>query len=192
MLINLRTNRVPVPFMGGKILARGVMTETLYRLVDDIERMTTIDFFGGSGLLSQWCIEAGFKHVVWNDFDDYQGRIRYYLTDRYRNYINWARDYLYEELKIENGVRVHDPHAEPIRQRLLEEFKWAEETASRNRPHITCSCVVLGSHARPLPPILGRFQSVESIPISIKEDGDHWRTDGVIEPNWSAATIGSF
>lgn len=46
--------------------------------------MTVIDFFGGSGLLSQWCIEAGFKHVVWNDFDDYQGRIRYYMTDRYR------------------------------------------------------------------------------------------------------------
>lgn len=127
MLINLQSNRVPVPFMGGKILARGVMTETLYRLVDDLDRMTAIDFFGGSGLLSQWCIEAGFKHVVWNDFDDYQGRIRYYMTDRYRNYINWARDFLYEELKIENGVRVHDPHAEPIRQRLLEEFKWAEE-----------------------------------------------------------------
>lgn len=113
--------------MGGKILARGVMTETLYRLVGDLDRMTAIDFFGGSGLLSQWCLEAGIKHVVWNDFDDYQGRIRYYLTDRYRNYINWARDYLYEELKIENGVRVRDPHAEPIRQRLLEEFKWAEE-----------------------------------------------------------------
>lgn len=79
--------------MGGKILARGVMTETLYRLVDDLDRMTAIDFFGGSGLLSQWCLEVGIKHVVWNDFDDYQGRIRYYLTDRYRNYINWARDY---------------------------------------------------------------------------------------------------
>ena len=103
MLINLRTNRAPVPFMGGEILARGVMTETLYRLVDDIDRMTAIDFFGRSGLLSQWCLEAGFKHVVWNDFDDYQGRIRYYMTDRYRNYINWTRDYLYEELKIENG-----------------------------------------------------------------------------------------
>lgn len=24
-------------------------------------------------------------------------------------------------------MRVHDPHAEPIRQRLLDEFKWAEE-----------------------------------------------------------------
>lgn len=44
MLINLRTNRVPVPFMGGKILARGVMTETLYRLEDDLDRMTAIDF----------------------------------------------------------------------------------------------------------------------------------------------------
>ena len=52
MLINLRTNRVPVPFMGGKILARGAMTETLYRLEDDLDRMTAIDFFGGSGLLS--------------------------------------------------------------------------------------------------------------------------------------------
>lgn len=87
MLINLQTKKIPVPFMGGKILARGVMTETLYRL-DDVERMTAIDFFGGSGLLSQWCIEAGFGHVVWNDFDDYQGRIRYYMSDRYRNYLN--------------------------------------------------------------------------------------------------------
>lgn len=44
MLINLQTKKIPVPFMGGKILARGVMTETLYRLVDDIDRMTAIDF----------------------------------------------------------------------------------------------------------------------------------------------------
>ena len=48
MLINIRTNRVPVPFMGGKILARGVMSETLYRLVDDLDRMTAIDFFSAA------------------------------------------------------------------------------------------------------------------------------------------------
>lgn len=125
--------------MGGKILARGVMTETLYRLVDDLDRMTAIDFFGGSGLLSQWCLEAGIKHVVWNDFDVHQGRIRYYMTDRYRNYINWARDYLYEELKIENGVRVPDQYAEPIRQRLLEEFKWAEENGFEESSVYHCS-----------------------------------------------------
>lgn len=95
MLINLQTKKIPVPFMGGKILARGVMTETLYRL-DDVESMHAIDFFGGSGLLSQWCIEAGFDHVVWNDFDDYKGRIRYYMSDRYRDYLNWAARYLYE------------------------------------------------------------------------------------------------
>lgn len=64
MLINLRTNRVPVPFMGGKILARGVMTETLYRLEDDLDRMTAIDFsaaavsfLNGALMLdsSTWC-----------------------------------------------------------------------------------------------------------------------------------------
>ena len=129
MLINLQTKKIPVPFMGGKILARPTLTEVLYILGcrEELSEMTVIDFFGGSGLLSQWCIEAGFKHVVWNDFDDYQGRIRYYMTDRYRDYVNWAARYLYEELKIEQRTRVHDPHAEPIRQRLLEEFRWAEE-----------------------------------------------------------------
>lgn len=59
MLINLQTKKIPVPFMGGKILARPTMTEVLYIL-------------GCREELSQWCIEAGFKHVVWNDFDDYQ------------------------------------------------------------------------------------------------------------------------
>lgn len=129
MLINLQTKKIPVPFMGRKILARSVMTEVLYILGcrEEISEMTVIDFFGGSGLLSQWCIEAGFKHVVWNDFDDYQGRVRYYMSDRYKDYVNWSARYLYEENGIEQYVRVPDPIAEPIRQRLLEEFRWAEE-----------------------------------------------------------------
>lgn len=66
MLINLQTKKIPVPFMGGKILARPTLTEVLYILGcrEELSEMTVIDFFGGSGLLSQWCIEAGFKHVV--------------------------------------------------------------------------------------------------------------------------------
>ena len=54
MLINLQTKRVPVPFMGGKILAKSLMTEVLYILgcMKELSEMTAIDFFGGSGLLS--------------------------------------------------------------------------------------------------------------------------------------------
>lgn len=32
MLINLQTKKIPVPFMGGKILARPTLTEVLYIL----------------------------------------------------------------------------------------------------------------------------------------------------------------
>lgn len=47
MLINLQTKKIPVPFMGGKILVRGVMTEVLYILGcrQGLSEMTVIDFF---------------------------------------------------------------------------------------------------------------------------------------------------
>lgn len=50
--------------------------------------MNFIDFFGGSGLLSQWALEAGFREVVYNDFDDYLGRIRYFNSPRHIEYLN--------------------------------------------------------------------------------------------------------
>lgn len=50
MLINLRTNRVPVPFMGGKILARGVMTR--FPDFQTMEfTMKTVDFSTGENKL---------------------------------------------------------------------------------------------------------------------------------------------
>lgn len=140
------------------------MTETLYRLVDDLDRMTAIDFFGGSGLLSQWCLEAGFKHVVWNDFDDYQGRIRYYMTDRYRNYISWARDYLYEELKIENGFEESS-----VYHLLLCGVGFTRKT--------------FAADPRKIP----KRRIYSNIP-----KGGHWRTDGVRRQNGSAATIWNY
>lgn len=77
MLINLVSLKPPVPFGGGKKGARQVVTDAFYDL-DDVYEMNFIDFFGGSGLLSQWALEAGFREVVYNDFDDYLGRIRYF------------------------------------------------------------------------------------------------------------------
>lgn len=46
MLINLQTKKIPVPFMGGKILARPTLTEVLYILGcrEELSEMTVIDF----------------------------------------------------------------------------------------------------------------------------------------------------
>ena len=46
MLINLHTKKIPVPFMGGKILARSVLTEVLYILGcrEELSEMAVIDF----------------------------------------------------------------------------------------------------------------------------------------------------
>lgn len=126
MLVNLVSLRPPVPFGGGKKGARSVVTEAFYDL-DDVYDMNFIDFFGGSGLLSQWALEAGFREVVYNDFDDYLGRIRYFNSPRHIEYINWLRWYFYEANGLEPTSRVPDELAEPVRRRVLEEFAKCEE-----------------------------------------------------------------
>lgn len=102
MLVNLVSLKPPVPFGGGKKGARQVVTDAFYDL-DDVYEMNFIDFFGGSGLLSQWALEAGFREVVYNDFDDYLGRIRYFNSPRHIEYINWLRWYFYEANGLGNS-----------------------------------------------------------------------------------------
>lgn len=126
MLINLVTLKPPVPFGGGKKGARQVVTDAFYDL-DDVYEMNFIDFFGGSGLLSQWALEAGFREVVYNDFDDYLGRIRYFNSPRHIEYLNWLRWYFYEANGLGNSERIPDELAEPVRKRVLEEIAKCEE-----------------------------------------------------------------
>lgn len=126
MLINLVSLKPPVPFGGGKKGARQVVTDAFYDL-DDVYEMNFIDFFGGSGLLSQWALEAGFREVVYNDFDDYLGRIRYFNSPRHIEYLNWLRWYFYEANGLGNSERVPDELAEPVRKRVLEEIAKCEE-----------------------------------------------------------------
>lgn len=81
--------------------------------------MNFIDFFGGSGLLSQWALEAGFREVVYNDFDEYLGRIMYFNSPRHIEYINWCagakvestdyRELLHKYTINENTVCSIDP-----------------------------------------------------------------------------------
>lgn len=126
MLINLVSLKPPIPFGGGKKGARQVVTDAFYDL-DDVHEMNFIDFFGGSGLLSQWALEAGFREVVYNDFDDYLGRIRYFNNPRHIEYLNWLRWYFYEANGLGNSERVPDELAEPVRKRVLEEIAKCEE-----------------------------------------------------------------
>lgn len=126
MLINLSTKAPPVPFGGGKKGARSVVTEAFYAL-DDVEDMTFIDFFGGSGLLSQWALEARFKKVVYNDFDDYLGRIRYSNTKSYIEFANWLSWFFYEACGLEQRVRCPEELAEFVRKRMLDEFARCDE-----------------------------------------------------------------
>ena len=126
MPINLVSLKPPVPFGGGKKGARQVVTDAFY-VLDDVYEMNFIDFFGGSGLLSQWALEAGFREVVYNDFDDYLGRIRYFNSPRHIEYLNWLRWYFYEANGLGNSERVPDELAEPVRKRVLEEIAKCEE-----------------------------------------------------------------
>lgn len=62
----------PIPFGGSKRQWRLEVLKVLSKAKADV----IVDLFGGSGLLSRWAKDMNpYAKVIWNDYDDYLGRL---------------------------------------------------------------------------------------------------------------------